>query len=70
MLWAREQGCVAYDFRGVSKEVDGEPVGKLAGLNRFKRGFNARYIEYIGEYDLVLSPVWYRLYTLAMSARG
>ncbi|MGI5818263.1 MAG: lipid II:glycine glycyltransferase FemX [Armatimonadota bacterium] len=70
MLWAREQGCAAYDFRGVSQEVDGEPVGKLGGLNRFKRGFNARYIEYIGEYDLVLSPVWYRLYTLAMSARG
>ena len=70
MLWAREQGCTKYDFRGVSKEVDGEPVGELGGLNRFKKGFNAEYMEYIGEYDLVLSPVWYRLYTLAMTVRG
>ncbi|MFO8078803.1 MAG: peptidoglycan bridge formation glycyltransferase FemA/FemB family protein [Armatimonadota bacterium] len=70
MLWAREQGCTAYDFRGVSKEVDGEPVGELGGLNRFKRGFNAQYIEYVGEYDLVLSPVWYGLYAMAMNMRG
>lgn len=70
MLWAREHGCTAYDFRGVSKEVDGEPVGELGGLNRFKRGFNAQYIEYIGEYDLVLSRFWYGLYRLAMRARG
>jgi lipid II:glycine glycyltransferase (peptidoglycan interpeptide bridge formation enzyme) len=70
MLWARERGCAAYDFRGVSKEVDGEPVGELGGLNRFKRGFNAQYIEYIGEYDLVLSPAWYGLYSLAMKVRS
>ncbi len=70
MLWAREQGCTTYDFRGVSREVAGEPVGELGGLNRFKRGFNAEYMEYVGEYDLVMSPFWYRLYTLAMSVRG
>ena len=69
MLWARKQGCTTYDFRGISREVDGEPVGKLGGLNRFKRGFNAQYIEYIGEYDLVLSPFWYRLGKLAMKVR-
>jgi lipid II:glycine glycyltransferase (peptidoglycan interpeptide bridge formation enzyme) len=70
MRWARERGCTAYDFRGVSKEVDGEPVGELGGLNRFKRGFNAQYVEYVGEYDLVLSPLWYRLYRLALARRG
>ncbi len=70
MQWAREQGCTTYDFRGVSREVDGEPLGKLAGLNRFKRGFAAQYMEYIGEYDLVYSPFWYRVYSLARRARG
>ncbi|NLO07784.1 MAG: peptidoglycan bridge formation glycyltransferase FemA/FemB family protein [candidate division WS1 bacterium] len=70
MQWAKANGCRTYDFRGVSKEVDGEPLGELGGLNRFKRGFNAQYTEYIGEYDLVLSPLWYRLYRLAMRARG
>ncbi len=70
MQWAREQGCTVYDFRGVTREVDGEPVGELGGLNRFKRGFAARYMEYIGEYDLVFSPLWYRVYTTARSLRG
>ena len=70
MQWAREQGCTSYDFRGVSKEIDGEPLGELGGLNRFKRGFNAQYLEYIGEYDLVFSPFWYGLCNLAMRLRG
>ncbi len=69
MQWAREQGCAVYDFRGVAREVDGQPVGSLAGLNRFKRGFAAEYVEYIGEWDLVFSPAWYRIYALARRAR-
>lgn len=70
MQWAREQGCEVYDFRGVSREVNGEPVGELGGLNRFKRGFAARYMEYIGEYDLVFSPFWYRVMAVARRLRG
>jgi peptidoglycan pentaglycine glycine transferase (the first glycine) len=70
MRWARAQGCEVYDFRGVSREVDGEPMGELGGLNRFKRGFAAQYMEYIGEYDLVLSPFWYRAMSVARRLRG
>ena len=70
MQWAQERGCRVYDFRGVTREVDGAPVGDLGGLNRFKRGFAAEYMEYIGEWDLVASPIWYKLYALARKARG
>lgn len=70
MKWARSAGCTTYDFRGVSREVDGEPIGELGGLNRFKRGFAAEYMEYIGEYDLVFSPTWYRVYQIARRVRG
>ncbi len=70
MQWARARGCTVYNFRGVSREVDGEPIGELGGLNRFKRGFAAEYMEYIGEYDLVFSPFWYRVYHLARRLRG
>lgn len=70
MQWARAQGCEVYDFRGVTREVDGEPVGDLGGLNRFKRGFAAEYSEYIGEYDLVFSPFWYRAMSVARRLRG
>jgi peptidoglycan pentaglycine glycine transferase (the first glycine) len=59
--WAKEQGYSIYDFRGVSPVRNGEPVEPhLAGLNRFKEGFGARYVEYAGTFDLPLRPVVYR----------
>ena len=61
--WARARGCHTFDMRGVAREIDGVPQGELAGLNRFKRGFAAEYVEYIGEWDLVFRPLWYRLFT-------
>lgn len=53
MRWAKEQGCTVFDMRGVAQEIAGEPQGPLAGLNRFKRGFDARYVEYLPDYELV-----------------
>jgi lipid II:glycine glycyltransferase (peptidoglycan interpeptide bridge formation enzyme) len=59
--WAKEQGYAIYDFRGVSPVRDGKPVEEhIAGLNRFKEGFGARYVEYAGAYDLPLRPLVYR----------
>jgi len=63
MQWARAQGCRVFDMRGVVQEIDGVAQGKLDGLNRFKQGFAARYVEYIGEWDLIFRPVWYKLFT-------
>jgi lipid II:glycine glycyltransferase (peptidoglycan interpeptide bridge formation enzyme) len=60
--WAQDSGCRWYDFRGVSP-VKGDGDEHLRGLNRFKEGFSPRFVEYIGEYDLVLSPAWYWLWT-------
>ncbi|NLO72903.1 MAG: aminoacyltransferase [candidate division WS1 bacterium] len=59
MRWAKAEGCTLYDFRGVAPERAGEAQGPLAGLNRFKRGFGARYVEYLGDYDLVFRPAGY-----------
>jgi len=70
MQCAREQGCTVYDFRGVAREVGGEPAAALGGLNRFKGGFAARYMEYVGEWDLVFSPTWYRVYALARALQA
>jgi lipid II:glycine glycyltransferase (peptidoglycan interpeptide bridge formation enzyme) len=71
--WAKENGYGIYDFRGVSPVRDGKPVEEdLAGLNRFKEGFGARYVEYAGTFDLPLKPLMYRAwvwgYPVAMSA--
>jgi peptidoglycan pentaglycine glycine transferase (the first glycine) len=70
MKWAKERGCSVYDMRGVAREREtGHDEGALHGLNRFKRGFGAEYLEYIGEYDLVYSPLWYAAYNGAVSLR-
>jgi lipid II:glycine glycyltransferase (peptidoglycan interpeptide bridge formation enzyme) len=68
--WAKEQSCRLYDFRGVSPKKKGdaaaEEEGKddhLSGLNRFKEGFGARYVEYIGEFDFVYNKTAYWLWT-------
>ncbi len=69
--WAREAGCSWYDFRGVSprRRLEGESAAEvekedhLQGLNRFKEGFGTRYVEYIGEFDLVYNKAAYWAYT-------
>lgn len=61
--WARESGCRVYDFRGVSPRRDADPDDHLSGLNRFKEGFGAQFVEYIGEWDLPFSAPWYWLWT-------
>ena len=66
MRWARARGCEVYDMRGVANAEDKQ--SPLYGLNRFKRGFAAEYVEYIGEWDLVYSPTWHRLFTAAEPA--
>jgi len=58
--WAKGMGCTIYDFRGVSGDMN--PENPLYGLYRFKEGFGARLVEYVGEHDLALSPlyhIWY-----------
>ena len=66
---AKARGCTVYDFRGVSQEADPMAAGKLSGLNRFKAGFGAQFVRYIGQYDLVVAPVAYRLYRTGQAAR-
>ena len=61
--WAMERGCRLYDFRGVSGNLD--PGDPLYGLYRFKKGFGAELTEFIGEFDLVLRPLWYHAYAFA-----
>jgi lipid II:glycine glycyltransferase (peptidoglycan interpeptide bridge formation enzyme) len=69
--WALNAGCSWYDFRGVSprRKQEGESTEEvekedhLQGLNRFKEGFGTRYVEYIGEFDLVYKPAAYWVFT-------
>ena len=57
MQWAVETNCRIYDFCGVSGDVSED--NPLYGLFRFKQGFGGDFTEFVGEMDLVLSPVIY-----------
>lgn len=62
--WAKGSGCSVYDFRGVSGNLD--PENPLYGLYRFKSGFNADLIEFVGEYDLPVSNMGYKMWQIGM----
>ena len=48
------------DLNAVSGEF--KKITKYTGLNEMKLGFNSLVTEYIGEFDLVISPLPYNLY--------
>ena len=52
-----------YDFRGVSGVVDENHP--QYGLYRFKKGFNARFVEFIGEVYIPYNSIKYKLYKFA-----
>ncbi|MGL4761139.1 MAG: peptidoglycan bridge formation glycyltransferase FemA/FemB family protein [Sarcina sp.] len=68
MQWAMiedtiDLGCPVYDFRGVSGDLN--PENPLYGLYKFKKGFNGNFVEFIGEFDLVVNGLIYTLYKKA-----
>lgn len=65
MQWAKENGCNLYDFRGVPDPEHGDIPAHEEGLVKFKSGFGAQMIRYVGEYDLPLSKTGYWMWTSA-----
>ncbi len=61
--WAKSMGCTMYDFRGVPGNLTED--SPIYGLYRFKKGFNAEYTEFIGEYDKVYSSFYYQFWNIA-----
>ncbi|ADY57561.1 Methicillin resistance protein [Syntrophobotulus glycolicus DSM 8271] len=61
--WAKKMGCTLYDFRGVSGDLSED--NPLYGLYRFKKGFNGEFTEFIGEWDYIYRPFFYRFWQTA-----
>ena len=62
--WAKSQGALIHDFCGSppSDELD-NPEHPHHGIGLFKTAFNKTVTDYIGCYDLVISPVRYKAWT-------
>lgn len=55
---AHAEGAAVYDLRGISDTLD--ESDPLFGLIRFKLGTGGEAVEYVGEWDRILRPVWAR----------
>lgn len=63
ICWAKAHGCTLYDFRGVSGDLSED--NPLYGLYKFKKGFNGKFTEFIGEWDYVYRPLMYFVWKTA-----
>ncbi|MBU0598599.1 peptidoglycan bridge formation glycyltransferase FemA/FemB family protein [Patescibacteria group bacterium] len=61
---AKRQGFRHYDFWGVAPEGAAKEQA-WSGITRFKQGFGGQGMSYVGTYDLIINPGWYKLYKLA-----
>jgi lipid II:glycine glycyltransferase (peptidoglycan interpeptide bridge formation enzyme) len=65
---AYSSGCRDYDLWGVPPPAAGGQH-PWAGIGKFKEGFGGRRVEYVGTWELVLSPLRHRLGEVAEQAR-
>ncbi len=56
---AKRRGFEVYNFGGI-----GNGGKELEGVSFFKKRFGGELLEYFDSYDLVLQPLWYKLYNL------
>lgn len=73
MMWSaiklgKKLGCKNFDMWGTPGSNPG-PKDPWIGFHRFKQGFGPQLVEFLGSYDYVTNPSFYRLYNLAESAR-
>lgn len=61
--YAVEHNFTRYNFYGITGDFRKE--NPLYGLYLFKKSFGGHVVELIGEFDLVVSPIWYKTYNLA-----
>lgn len=65
---AQARGCDTYDLRGITDTLDpGQPT---AGLVRFKLGTGGDCVETVGEWELVLSPLWHKAFEMYRRVRS
>ena len=63
--YAIANGYKRYNFYGITGDFSSN--NPLLGLYLFKKSFGGQVVELIGEFDLIISPFWYRAYKISYS---
>lgn len=66
--FGQKMNCRLFDMWG-SLGPNPNPKDSWYGFHRFKEGFGAKLVEFVGTYDLVLNPPVYSLYNFADNLR-
>ena len=67
ILDAKRKGLKYVDLFGIAPED--QPDHEWAGFTKFKKSFGGESVEYPGTWDVPVSSLGYRAYTLAYKAR-
>jgi len=68
MKWGKAHGAKMFDLWG-ALGPNPDPKDAWFGFHRFKEGYGANLVEFIGSYDLIINPYFYPFYTLADNLR-
>ena len=61
--YAVENNYQRYNFYGITGDFRKE--NPLYGLYLFKKSFGGHVVELLGEFDLIISPLWYSIYKIS-----
>lgn len=59
--WGKENGCKTFDLWG-SPGPNPKPTDAWIGFHKFKEGYGAKLVEFVGTYDLIANPILYWFY--------
>ena len=68
--FGKKLGLKKFDMWGAANAADPTPDNPYYGFHRFKQGFGANLIEFVGSYDLIINPMFYEFYKIADKARA
>ncbi len=66
--WGKKHGAKLFDMWG-ALGPNPDPKDPWYGFHRFKEGYGAKLVEFVGSYDLVINPFLYRVYNNLYSFR-
>lgn len=69
MMWeairlGKKMGCKEFDLWGSLGE-EPDKSDKWYGFHKFKQGYGGKLVEFVGSYDMVISPALYKIYKVA-----